>query len=431
MSTINDLTTLNVLPATYAVTEENTLGRVIELPNTNNFDNSFQFDLRTSFEKDRDRILYSNAFRRLDAKTQVFDNSLGPRGHYYRTRLTHSLEVMQVAGLLARCLGANRFLSEALALGHDIGHPPFGHEGQDILQELMKNHGGFEHNLQALRVVDYLEDSKPYLGLNLMYETREGLLKHCSQADAKRLNTIDKQTYLTRNNLSMSDVNFDVLVMPSERHLLKQQPYLEAQITDEADAIAYTCGDLVDGFRSGLINLKQAMLETKIIDKMYTKIKQSSPNLPEDKIEDAIHSTLLTYLTHDVAKQSLENIKKYNINTIMDIKNHNDYLISFSDEVKIEFLELKRFLRHNMYLNPQVTKSRESASTIIHTLYNYHYENFNEVMPVKYQRIAEVDGRERAICDYVAGMTDSYAFNCYKELGFGNNNPSSHQSFFR
>lgn len=411
---------INTLPATYSVTEENSLGRVfLHSDRPNALPTAFDFDLRSAFERDKDRILYSNAFRRLDAKTQVFDNSLGPRGHYYRTRLTHSLEVAQVAGLMARIFGVNKFLSEALALGHDIGHPPFGHEGQDILQKLMANHGGFEHNLQALRLVDYIEDTKSYHGLNLMFETREGLLKHCSMDNARRLMTIDEDAFAYRNNIDKSLINFDVLKKASERHLLKQMPCLEAQITDEADAIAYTCGDLVDGFRSGLISLQQAKFETQLIDLIYEQIKKKNPNLPEDKIEDSIHSELLTFLSHDVTIQTLQNIESKNIKTLMDIKTQSDYLVEFSPKVKEQFLELKRFLRKNMYQHPEVTKSRESATTIIESLFGYHLDNFDEIMPKKYQRIAEIDGRHRAVCDFVGGMTDSYAFNKYKEYNLG------------
>ena len=341
---------------------------------------------RSEFQRDRDRIIHSTAFRRLEYKTQVFVNH---EGDLFRTRLTHSLEVAQIARSTARSLRLNEDLVEAIALAHDLGHTPFGHAGQDTLNSCMKDYGGFEHNLQSLRVVDVLEERyAAFDGLNLCYETREGILKHCSRKNAKALGAL------------------------GERFLRKQQPSLEAQLCNLADEIAYNNHDVDDGLRSGLISLQQ-LLEVKIFRRHLQAVKKQYPVVVERRL---IHETvrrMINTLVSDITRQSLKNIRR------VSPKNPNEVrvagpLIAFSPKIREEQQQLKQFLRRHLYQHYRVTRMSGKAKRIIFDLFHAFMEDA-KLLPPQFQEKAGRD-KPRAIADYIAGMTDRYAIREHRRL---------------
>lgn len=341
---------------------------------------------RSEFQRDRDRIIHSTAFRRLEYKTQVFVNH---EGDLFRTRLTHSLEVAQIARSTARSLRLNEDLVEAIALAHDLGHTPFGHAGQDTLNSCMKDYGGFEHNLQSLRVVDVLEERyAAFDGLNLCYETREGILKHCSRKNAKALGALGK------------------------RFLRKQQPSLEAQLCNLADEIAYNNHDVDDGLRSGLISLQQ-LLEVKIFRRHLQAVKKQYPAVVERRL---IHETvrrMINTLVSDITRQSLKNIRR------VSPKNPNEVrvagpLIAFSPKIREEQQQLKQFLRRHLYQHYRVARMSGKAKRIIFDLFHAFMEDAR-LLPPQFQEKAGRD-KPRTISDYIAGMTDRYAIREHRRL---------------
>ena len=341
---------------------------------------------RSEFQRDRDRIIHSTAFRRLEYKTQVFVNH---EGDLFRTRLTHSLEVAQIARSTARSLRLNEDLVEAIALAHDLGHTPFGHAGQDTLNSCMKDYGGFEHNLQSLRVVDVLEERyAAFDGLNLCYETREGILKHCSRKNAKALGAL------------------------GERFLRKQQPSLEAQLCNLADEIAYNNHDVDDGLRSGLISLQQ-LLEVRIFRRHLQAVKKQYPAVVERRL---IHETvrrMINTLVSDITRQSLKNIRR------VSPKNPNEVrvagpLIAFSPKIREEQQQLKQFLRRHLYQHYRVARMTGKAKRIIFDLFHAFMEDAR-LLPPQFQEKAGRD-KPRAISDYIAGMTDRYAIREHRRL---------------
>ena len=341
---------------------------------------------RNDFQRDRDRIIHSSAFRRLEYKTQVFVNH---EGDMFRTRLTHSIEVSQVSRGIARTLGCHEDLAETIALAHDLGHTPFGHAGQDALNNCMKLHGGFEHNLQSLRAVDYLERRyASFDGLNLTFESREGILKHCSIKNAKTLGSI------------------------GERFIKKQQPSLEAQIVNIADEIAYNNHDVDDGFRSGLLNFKALMQNklfsrcSKVVDEIYTNIKDSQ------KINEVVRR-MIHLLIEDVCTQSQKNLNDYQPKSIDNVRNM-PHLIDFSAGVKEEQQELKQFLRHAMYEHPHVAKMTQDAGKTVEKLFN-HYVAEPEAIPENFST-NKIDDPARLVADYIAGMTDRFAIKAVSKL---------------
>jgi len=341
---------------------------------------------RNDFQRDRDRIIHSSAFRRLEYKTQVFVNH---EGDMFRTRLTHSIEVSQISRGIARTLGCHEDLAETIALAHDLGHTPFGHAGQDALNHCMKIHGGFEHNLQSLRVVDYLERRyASFDGLNLTFESREGILKHCSINNAKTLGSI------------------------GERFIKKQQPSLEAQIVNIADEIAYNNHDVDDGFRSGLLDFRALKENTlfsrcsKIVDETYSNINDSQ------KINEVVRR-MIHLLIKDVCTQSQKNLDDYQPKSIDDVRSL-PHLINFSTEVKKEQLELKQFLRHAMYEHPYVAKMTQDAGKTVEKLFN-HYIKEPEAIPENFS-MNRMNDRARMIADYIAGMTDRFAIQSASKL---------------
>ena len=343
---------------------------------------------RNQFQRDRDRIIHSSAFRRLEYKTQVFVNH---EGDLFRTRLTHSIEVAQIGRAIARNLNLHEDLVEGIALAHDLGHTPFGHAGQDALNECMREFGGFEHNLQSLRVVDLLEQRyAEFDGLNLTFELREGILKHCSLNNAKTLGDV------------------------GERFINKQQPSLEAQLTNLADEIAYNNHDVDDGLRSGLITLEQ-LEQVTLFASNLNKVRQQFPALSGRRL---IHETvrrMINALVVDVCQQSQANIAKANPANIDEVRN-SPMLIGFSPEMREQQTELKRFLRTNLYQHYRVNRMSAKAQRIVRELFEV-FMNDASLLPDDYQKQANTDqDKARAVADYIAGMTDRYAIREYQRL---------------
>jgi dGTPase len=347
---------------------------------------------RTEFQRDRDRIIHSTAFRRLEYKTQVFVNH---EGDLFRTRLTHSIEVAQIARSLARNLRLNEDLVEAISLAHDLGHTPFGHAGQDALNACMKNYGGFEHNLQSLRVVDALEEHYgAFDGLNLMFETREGILKHCSLPNARKLGDVGR------------------------RFIDKRQPTLEAQVANLADEIAYNNHDIDDGLRSGLLTTAQ-LDEVDFYARHRREVEQAYPGISGRR---AIHETIrrmINALIVDLIEESQARILDARVMTCDDVRKA-DALIAFSDGMSREAVLLKQFLRVNLYHHYRVNRMTSKARRIITELFDAFTEE-PRLLSSDYQ-ITEQDipdrehAQARKVADYIAGMTDRYAMREHRRL---------------
>ena len=343
---------------------------------------------RSEFQRDRDRIIHSTAFRRLEYKTQVF---LNHEGDLFRTRLTHSIEVAQIARTLARSLRLNEDLVEAVSLAHDLGHTPFGHVGQDVLNECMKDHGGFEHNLQSLRVVDHLEEHYgAFDGLNLTFETREGILKHCSLTNARQLGEL------------------------GQRFIDKKQPSLEAQLANLADEIAYNNHDIDDGLRSGLLSMKQ-MEEVELFARLHHQVVQQYPGLPGRRELYETIRLMITAMTADLVEESCRLLKEANPQSIDEVR-AGPPLIRFSSRMREETTALKRFLYANLYRHYKVNRMRVKASRIVRELFEAFMTD-PVLLPFDYQ-VASGDTLKQArkIADYIAGMTDRYAVREHKRI---------------
>ena len=341
---------------------------------------------RSEYQRDRDRIVHSGAFRRLEYKTQVFVNH---EGDLFRTRLTHSLEVAQIARSVARSLRLDEDLTEAIALAHDLGHTPFGHTGQDALNACMKPYGGFEHNLQSLRVVDLLEQRYAVFdGLNLTFETREGILKHCSR----------------KNALALGDVG--------ERFIKKRQPSLEAQIANLADEIAYNNHDVDDGVRSGLLGMEQ-LSRVKMFARHMKAVQREYPSLSGTRLRHETVRRMIDTLVTDLIRTSETNIRRHAPASIEEVRCAPP-LIAFSPRLRDESLELKQFLRRNLYEHYRVTRMSNKARRIVTDLFQAFLAN-PRLLPTEDQARAEADA-PRAIADYIAGMTDRYAMLEHRRL---------------
>ncbi len=340
--------------------------------------------MRTGFQRDRDRIIHSTAFRRLEYKTQVFVNH---EGDLFRTRLTHSIEVAQIARGICRSLRLNEDLAEAVALAHDLGHTPFGHAGQDALHDCMRDHGGFEHNLQSLRIVDLLEERyAAFDGLNLCFETREGIVKHCALDHARRLGDV------------------------GERFLTGGQPSLEAQVCNLADEIAYNNHDVDDGLRSGLISLDQ-LREVALFRRHAAAVERAYPALSGRRL---IHETvrrMINALVCDLVETTAANVAAHAPDGI-DALRACPPLAAFSPEVAAENRELKRFLRMNLYRHYQVLRMTSKARRIIGDLFAAFIDD-PRLLPPQYQN---GEDQPRAVADYIAGMTDRYAMKEHRRL---------------
>jgi dGTPase len=343
---------------------------------------------RSEFQRDRDRIIHSTAFRRLEYKTQVF---LNHEGDLFRTRLTHSIEVAQIGRTLARSLRLNEDLVEATALAHDLGHTPFGHVGQDVLNECMKDYGGFEHNLQSLRVVDHLEEHYgAFDGLNLTFETREGILKHCSLNNARTLGDL------------------------GQRFIDKSQPSLEAQLTNLADEIAYNNHDIDDGLRSGLLTMEQ-MNEVALFARHRHAVEAQYPGLPGRRALYETIRLMITAMTADLVQTSAVLLADAAPASIDDVR-ASAPLIRFSDTMRAETTALKRFLYANLYRHFKVNRMRVKASRIVRELFDAFMTD-PVLLPPDYQVASgDVHKQARKIADYIAGMTDRYAIREHKRI---------------
>jgi dGTPase len=343
-------------------------------------------DQRPAFERDRDRIIHCAAFRRLEYKTQVFVNH---EGDYYRTRLTHSLEVAQIGRAIARKLRLNEELTEALALSHDLGHTPFGHTGEEVLNRLMKGKGGFEHNLQSFRVVDELEERYPgFNGLNLTWELREGIIKHASPYDVP----------------GEAMAGFLPGVVPS----------IEGQIINYADEIAYNNHDIDDGLKSGYITLD--MLERITLwNRVSAAVREKYPAIDDRRLVFQTISALIGLLIGDLCSTITANLERFSIASLDDLRRVNRPVAHFGDEITLLNLELKRFLFDNLYRHHKVDKMRVKAEIFITRLFET-YLQYPNLLPPKYRSRIERFGLERTVCDYIAGMTDRFALDEYKRL---------------
>ena len=344
---------------------------------------------RDDFQRDRDRIVHSTAFRRLVYKTQVF---LNHEGDLFRTRLTHSLEVAQLGRAIALQLGLNEDLVEAIALAHDLGHTPFGHAGQDALNECMHEHGGFEHNLQSLRVVDELEERYPaYDGLNLSFETREGILKHCSRANAEALEAREPRGV-------------------GRRFLDGTQPSLEAQLANLADEIAYNAHDIDDGVRSGLLTLEQ-LDAVPLFTRFRDDTLREFPALRGKRLLFEAIRRMLSQQVYDVIDATRAALAQRAPGSADEARQCGP-LLRFSPEMRRDSTALKRFLFQNLYRHPQVSDTTERARQVVHELFAAYSDRPSE-MPASYAEAADLP---RATADYIAGMTDRYAIKEHERL---------------
>ncbi|MFN3543491.1 MAG: deoxyguanosinetriphosphate triphosphohydrolase [Thiobacillus sp.] len=341
---------------------------------------------RSEFQRDRDRIIHSTAFRRLEYKTQVFVNH---EGDLFRTRLTHSLEVAQIGRTIARLLRLNEDLVETLALAHDLGHTPFGHAGQDALNACMREHGGFEHNLQSLRVVDLLEERyAEFDGLNLTFEAREGILKHCSLANAEKLGELGR------------------------RFIDKRQPSLEAQVTNLADEIAYNNHDVDDGLRSGLITLEQLM-DVQLFARHLKEVRAKYPALQGRRVITETVRRMINTLILDLVDTTRRNIENSGVGSLDEVRAAPP-LAAFSPALLDEHRELKRFLMRYLYRHYKVARMSAKASRIITDLYTA-FTGDARLLPPEHQARESLEGA-RAVADYIAGMTDRYAMREHRRI---------------
>ena len=368
----------------YAIKSINSKGRIY---------NENENSIRSPYQRDRDRIIHSSSFRRLKHKTQVFVNT---EGDHYRTRLTHSMEVSQIARTLARVLGLNEDLSETLSLSHDLGHTPFGHAGEEALNECMTKYGGFDHNIQALRIVTSIENKYyKFNGLNLTIETLEGLIKH--NGPVKNL-TFHKS--ILKKNLFNKKITFNSF------------PSLETQVAAISDDIAYNNHDLEDGLRAGLFTISKIStipFLSELINKHIKNIKK----FRREVVINQIIRDLINLMVVDVLTTTNKNLKKINPTVVKDIYNHDSLIVDFSSKMKILDKEIKSFLKRNMYNHPKVLVNTNKGKKIIKHLFKFISKN-----PKKYinKNLFKNEKKERVIADFIAGMSDRYAINIHKKI---------------
>ncbi len=368
----------------YAVKSINSKGRIYkELENS----------IRSPYQRDRDRIIHSTSFRRLKHKTQVFVNT---EGDHYRTRLTHSMEVSQIARTLARSLGLNEDLSETLSLSHDLGHTPFGHAGEEALNDCMKKYGGFDHNIQTLRIVTSIENKYyKFYGLNLTIETLDGLIKHNGPIfDLSRYKRILKKDFF------------------SKKIIFNTFPSLEAQVAAISDDIAYNNHDLEDGLRAELFTIKE-FSSISLISKLVNKHMKNIKNFRKEVIISQIIRDLINLMVLDVINTTNKNLKKSKPQTIRDIYKENRLIVDFSDKMKIIVRQMKVFLKKNMYNHDKVLLNTNRGKKIINDLFKYLLKN-----PRKYinSKLLMNETKERVVADFISGMTDRYAINLHKKI---------------
>jgi dGTPase len=365
--------------APYAARDERSRGRRHPEPKP---------EFRTEYQRDRDRIIHSNAFRRLVYKTQVFVNH---EGDLYRTRVTHSIEVAQIARSVARALGVNEALTEAISLAHDLGHTPFGHAGQDALNECMRPYGGFEHNLQSLRVVDELEERyAEFPGLNLTFECREGILKHCSARAARELGEL------------------------GERFLKRTQPSLEAQIANLADEIAYNNHDVDDGIRAQLVSLEE-LRATRLFRRQLEIVTAAYPDLGERRLIHEVIRRMINHIVVDLIRTSEARLEAARPASIDEVRVQSQPLIALGEEAREEHTELMQFLRERLYRHYKVLRMTTKARRVLQELFQAFHADIHLMPPEHCEAAARGEaaqgaaGRARAVADYIAGMTDRYA----------------------
>jgi len=373
---------MSAMLAPYAAHEMKSRGRRYDEPPST---------YRGEYQRDRDRIIHSTAFRRLMYKTQVFVNH---EGDLYRTRLTHSLEVSQVGRTIALALQLNEPLTEAICLAHDLGHTPFGHAGQDALNTCMRDYGGFEHNQQSLRVVDELETKyADFSGLNLMFETREGILKHCSARNARQL----------------GDVGI--------RFLERKQPGLEAQLANIADAIAYNSHDVDDGFRAGLLSIEQLRQEPLFADR-FDDVRAQYPELDDRRLIYEIIRRMIGAVVSDLIETTRDNLDTAAPGSIEDVRGAARPLVSMSDGVYRQHESLKKFLHKHLYSHGKKLEMTARVQTVVKDLFAAYFGDV-EHMPEQFASVARrADGADRArvVADYIAGMTDRYAIAVHEDI---------------
>jgi dGTPase len=365
--------------AAYAVHVEHSRGR--RFP-------ELQHPYRNDFQRDRDRVIHARSFRRLEAKTQVFTRRYSD---HFRNRLTHTLEVSQVSRTIAGALALNVDLTEALALVHDIGHPPFGHAGEKALDAAMREHGLiFDHNLHALRIVeDFEQRYAAFRGLNLTFEVREGIIKHSHDYDAQQHPELAE-------------------------YLLDQRPPLEAQLIDLTDEIAYNTADLDDGYEAHLLTLEQIREGIPAFERFYREVEQLYPTAPNKLKFNETLKRVLNRFVDDLITNTRARIHQAVIRTLDDVRRHPDRLAAFSPEVESERKQSKAFLYENLYYSPSLSGEKEDAERIVKELFTFwtaHPEN----LPHNYQEKAKADSLPRVICDYIAGMTDTFIFEQYEK----------------
>jgi dGTPase len=352
-------------------------------------------EFRSEFQRDRDRIIHSNAFRRLVYKTQVFVNH---EGDLYRTRITHSIEVAQIARSIARALHLNEPLTEAISLAHDLGHTPFGHAGQDALNACMRPYGGFEHNMQSLRVVDHLEERyAEFPGLNLTFECREGILKHCSVRNARGLDEL------------------------GERFIKRRQPSLEAQIANLSDEIAYNNHDVDDGLRAGLIDI-QGLRDVSLFRRQYDAVTRQYPDLGERRLVHEVIRRMVNFVVVDLIRTTQARLADASPSSIDDVRRRAKPLAGMSDDVRAEHLELKKFLNECVYRHYKVLRMTAKARRVVTALFEAFLDDVN-LMPTEHRDAARhakpthgSTARARVVADYIAGMTDRYAILEHRRL---------------
>lgn len=350
---------------------------------------------RAEFQRDRDRIIHSTAFRRLVYKTQVFVNH---EGDHYRTRLTHSLEVAQIGRTAASALGLNEQLVEAVCLAHDLGHTPFGHAGQDALDECMKAHGGFEHNLQSLRVVDELEERYAgFPGLNLTFEAREGILKHCARKNARQLGEL------------------------GERFLQRRQPSLEAQLANVADEIAYNNHDVDDGLRAGLLT-EEELSEVELFREHFESLREYSPTVSRRvRVHQTVRGMINEVVTDliDATRRTLDTVQPTDVESV---RARRQPIVGLSKATAARHQALKSFLRTSLYKHERVLAMTVRAREVVRGLFRCYMNDINAMPKDHAMRATDWEsergdgGRARAVADYVAGMTDRYAYAAYQRL---------------
>lgn len=368
----------------YAVKSINSKGRIYKEPKSS---------IRSPYQRDRDRIIHSSSFRRLKHKTQVFVNT---EGDHYRTRLTHSMEVSQIARTISRSLGLNEDLSETLSLSHDLGHTPFGHAGEEILSQCMSQHGGFDHNIQTLRIVTFIENKYyNFYGLNLTIETLDGLIKH--NGPVKEINPYRK---ILKKDFFNKNIVFNTF------------PSLEAQVAAISDDIAYNNHDLEDGLRAGLFTIKK-LNSMPFISKIIKKHIRNTKNYRAEIIINNIVRDLINLMVVDVINTTKKKIKRIIPKSINDIYKEDSLIVDFSPKMKMIDVQIKDFLKHNMYNNKRVVVNTNKGKKIIEELFKKLLKN-----PKKYinKNLLKNEQKERVIADFIAGMTDRYAINLHKKI---------------